>query len=95
MVNVHRLTIAIADYRTSVENVELSLSVQNNASLNDNSRTTITVSFRDVVGMKPCSNLSPNQLALRIACGTETTLIRIGDMTPLMRCPAFVLLTSL
>ncbi|GFY25330.1 uncharacterized protein TNCV_2484501 [Trichonephila clavipes] len=33
------------------------------------------VSFLDVTGMKPCPDLSPNQNALRIASGTEPTLI--------------------
>ncbi|GFU86819.1 uncharacterized protein TNCV_1342641 [Trichonephila clavipes] len=79
------LTIVIPDYRPSIENVELSSPVQHNASPDKNSRTTVLVSFLDGVfpGIKPCSNLSPNQNALRIASGTEPTLIRIEDTTPL------------
>ncbi|GFV24832.1 hypothetical protein TNCV_883001 [Trichonephila clavipes] len=65
----HFLTIASSGYRTSVENVELSLPFQLNASPNNTSRTAVTVYFRDVTGMKPCPDLSPNQLALRITCG--------------------------
>ncbi|GFW46550.1 hypothetical protein TNCV_1936201 [Trichonephila clavipes] len=34
------------------------------------------VSFLDVTGIKPCTDLSSNQNALRIASGTEPTLIR-------------------
>ncbi|GFW33096.1 hypothetical protein TNCV_2110261 [Trichonephila clavipes] len=41
------------------------------------------VSFLDVTGIKPCPDLSPNQNALRIASGTEPTLIREEDTTPL------------
>ncbi|GFU81828.1 hypothetical protein TNCV_4524841 [Trichonephila clavipes] len=41
------------------------------------------VSFLDVTGIKPCPDLSPNQNALRIASGTEPTLIRKEDTTPL------------
>ncbi|GFV28951.1 hypothetical protein TNCV_618931 [Trichonephila clavipes] len=48
-----------------------------------NSRTTEMVSFLDVTGIKPCPDLSPNQNALRIASGTEPTLIRKEDTTPL------------
>ncbi|GFU07738.1 hypothetical protein TNCV_4164331 [Trichonephila clavipes] len=44
----HFLTIAISDYRTSVGNVELNPSVQHNASPDDNSRTTLTVSDETV-----------------------------------------------
>ncbi|GFX76468.1 hypothetical protein TNCV_2130191 [Trichonephila clavipes] len=40
-------------------------------------------SFLDVTGINPCPDLSPNQNALRIASGTETTLIRKEDTTPL------------
>ncbi|GFX07491.1 uncharacterized protein TNCV_5092061 [Trichonephila clavipes] len=83
----HLLTTAISDYRTSVRNGDLSPPIQHNAFSNDNSRTTVMVSFRDVTGMKLCLGLSPNQLVLRIACGIETTLIRQEDTTPLMRCP--------
>ncbi|GFV89662.1 hypothetical protein TNCV_1576351 [Trichonephila clavipes] len=36
-------------------------------------------SFRDVTGMKPCPNHSPNQLLMKIACGAETTLMRKKD----------------
>ncbi|GFW36635.1 hypothetical protein TNCV_1956351 [Trichonephila clavipes] len=43
----------------------------------------------DVSGMKPCPDISPNQLALKIACGTKMTLIRKEDTIPLMRCPFF------
>ncbi|GFX72587.1 uncharacterized protein TNCV_4061831 [Trichonephila clavipes] len=77
------LTIAIPDYRLSVENVELSLPVKHNVSPDKNSRTGIMVSFLDVTGIKPCPDLSPNQNALRISSGTEPTLIRKEDMTPL------------
>ncbi|GFU04115.1 uncharacterized protein TNCV_862721 [Trichonephila clavipes] len=87
--------IAISGYRTSVENVELSPPFQHNATPNDNCWTTIVGSFRNVTGMKPCSDLSPNQLAWRIACGVETTLINEEDLTPLIRCPIFVFLTQL
>ncbi|GFX25348.1 hypothetical protein TNCV_1275081 [Trichonephila clavipes] len=48
-----------------------------------NSRTTVMVSFLDVTGIKPCPDLFPNQNALRIASGTELTLIRKEDTTPL------------
>ncbi|GFW28077.1 hypothetical protein TNCV_769571 [Trichonephila clavipes] len=48
-----------------------------------NSRTNVMVSFLDVTGIKPCPDLSPNQNALRIASGTEPTLIRKDDTTPL------------
>ncbi|GFU79729.1 hypothetical protein TNCV_4037361 [Trichonephila clavipes] len=48
------LTIAIPDYRPSIENVELSSPVQHNASSDKNSRTTVMVSFLDVTGIKPC-----------------------------------------
>ncbi|GFY09180.1 uncharacterized protein TNCV_4663701 [Trichonephila clavipes] len=85
------LTLAIPRYRPSVENVELSSPVQNNASPEKNSRTTITVSFLDVTGIKPGPDFSPNQKALRIASGTEPTLIRKEDMTPLISCPVFML----
>ncbi|GFU49168.1 uncharacterized protein TNCV_2674711 [Trichonephila clavipes] len=67
------LTIAIPDYRPSVENVELSSPVQHNASPDKNSRTTVTVSFFDVTGIKPGPDLSPNQDVLRIASGTKPT----------------------
>ncbi|GFW65393.1 hypothetical protein TNCV_396591 [Trichonephila clavipes] len=40
------------------------------------------VSFLNVTGIKPCPDLSPNQNALRIAYGTEPTLIRKEDTTP-------------
>ena len=50
------------------------------------------VSFHDVTGMQPCPDLSPNQLAFRIAFGTETTLICKENMTPLMQCPVCVLI---
>ncbi|GFX25124.1 furin-like protease 2 [Trichonephila clavipes] len=57
------------------QNYHLSPPVQHNTSPDD-SRTTVTVSFRDLTGMKLCPDLSPKQLALRIACGTETNPIR-------------------
>ncbi|GFW34815.1 uncharacterized protein TNCV_698031 [Trichonephila clavipes] len=84
-------TIAIPDYRPSIKNVELSSPVQHNASPDKNSRTTVMVSFLDVTGIKPCPDLSPNQNALRIASGTEPTLICKEDTTPLISCPVFVL----
>ncbi|GFX85720.1 uncharacterized protein TNCV_2471221 [Trichonephila clavipes] len=84
------LTIVIPDYRPSVENVELSLPVQHNATPDKNS-TTVTVSFLDVTGMKPGPDLSANQNTLRIASGSEPNLIRKEDMTPLISCPVFVL----
>ncbi|GFS69952.1 uncharacterized protein TNCV_3102411 [Trichonephila clavipes] len=62
-----------------------------NASPEKNSRITVMVFFFDVTGIKPCPNLSPNQNALRIASGTEPTLIRKEDTTPLISCPVFVL----
>ncbi|GFX62181.1 uncharacterized protein TNCV_2229071 [Trichonephila clavipes] len=77
------LTIAIPAYRPSIENGELSSPVQHNAFPVKNSRTTVMVSFLDVTGIKPCPNLSPNQNALRITSGTEPTLIRKEDTTPL------------
>ncbi|GFV46750.1 uncharacterized protein TNCV_1882091 [Trichonephila clavipes] len=40
-------------------------------------------------------SLSPNQLAMRIACSTEATLIHKEDVTPLMNCTVFVLFTPL
>ncbi|GFW35350.1 uncharacterized protein TNCV_2611491 [Trichonephila clavipes] len=85
------LTIEIPDYRFSIENVELSSPVQHNASPDKNSRTTLMVSFLDVTDIKPYPDLSPNQNALRIASGTEPTLIRKEDTTPLISCPVFVL----
>ncbi|GFW92387.1 uncharacterized protein TNCV_4920161 [Trichonephila clavipes] len=63
--------------------MELSSPVQNKASPDKNSRTTVKVSFLDVTGIKPCPNLSPNYNALRIASGTEPTLIRKEYTTPL------------
>ncbi|GFW37424.1 uncharacterized protein TNCV_860311 [Trichonephila clavipes] len=85
------LTIAIPDYRPSVENMELSSPVQHNASSDKNSRTTVMVPFLDVTGIKPGPDLSPNQKALKIVSGTELTLIRKEDATPLISCPVFVL----
>ncbi|GFU66956.1 hypothetical protein TNCV_4296081 [Trichonephila clavipes] len=41
------------------------------------------VSFLDVIGIKPCPDLSPNQNALRISSGTELILIRKEDTAPL------------
>ncbi|GFV13308.1 hypothetical protein TNCV_3656281 [Trichonephila clavipes] len=60
--------------------------------LPQNSRTTVKVSFHDVAASKPCPDLTPYQLELRITWSTETTLIRKENMTDLMRCPVFVLL---
>ncbi|GFU75352.1 uncharacterized protein TNCV_3951841 [Trichonephila clavipes] len=77
------LTIAIPDYRLSIEYVQLTSPVQLNASPDKNSRTTVMVPFLDVTGIKPCPDHSPNQNALRIASGTELTLIRKEDTTPL------------
>ncbi|GFV08887.1 hypothetical protein TNCV_3821301 [Trichonephila clavipes] len=54
------------------ENAQLSPSIQYNSSKDNNSRTNVTVSFRDITAMKPCPGLSLNQLALRFAYGTET-----------------------
>ncbi|GFU70108.1 uncharacterized protein TNCV_3807391 [Trichonephila clavipes] len=85
------LTKAIPGYRPYVENVELSSPVQHNASPDKDSRITVTVSFLDVTGIKQGLDLSPNQNALRIASGTEPTLIRKEDTTPLISCPVFVL----
>ncbi|GFW40061.1 uncharacterized protein TNCV_5117441 [Trichonephila clavipes] len=78
-----------------VKNLELSPTVQHNGSADDFNKTIIAVSFHDVTGLKPCTDLSPNQLALGIVYGTEKTLIRKEDTTPLMRCPVFVLLTPI
>ncbi|GFX27121.1 uncharacterized protein TNCV_440271 [Trichonephila clavipes] len=83
------LTIAIPDYRPSVENVELSSPIQQNASSDKNSRATVTVSFLDVTLIKPGPDLSPNQNVLRIASSTKRTLIRKKDTTPLISCPVF------
>ncbi|GFT01100.1 hypothetical protein TNCV_4054901 [Trichonephila clavipes] len=77
-------TIVISNYRTSVGNVGLSLPVQYNASPDDNLRTSVTVIFQDATGLKTYPNLSPNQLSLRNACGTETTLILKKNTTPLI-----------
>ncbi|GFW22306.1 uncharacterized protein TNCV_1430601 [Trichonephila clavipes] len=85
------LTIAIPDYRPSIENVELSSPVQHNASPDKNSRTTVTVYFLDATRIKPGPYLSPNQNALIIASGTEPTLIIKEDTIPLISCPIFVL----
>ncbi|GFV41589.1 uncharacterized protein TNCV_3627401 [Trichonephila clavipes] len=82
-------------YKTFAENVKLSSVIQHTAFPGDNSRTIVTVSFRDVTGIKPCPDLSPKQLALTISCGTEATLMRKEDTTPLMRCSVFVLLTPI
>ncbi|GFV65236.1 hypothetical protein TNCV_4572361 [Trichonephila clavipes] len=54
-------TIAIPDYRPSVKNVELSSCVQHNASPDKDSRTTVTVSFLDVTGIKPGLERYPYQ----------------------------------
>ncbi|GFX58244.1 transposable element Tcb1 transposase [Trichonephila clavipes] len=58
-------------------------SVRHNAFSDDNSRTNVKFLFRDVTTIKPFSDRAPNQLALGIACGTETTLICKDDMIPL------------
>ncbi|GFV99468.1 uncharacterized protein TNCV_5078321 [Trichonephila clavipes] len=60
--------------------------VQHNASPDKNSDHRNGV-FLDATGIKPCPDLSPNQNALRIASGTEPTLIRKEDTTPLISCP--------
>ncbi|GFU81537.1 hypothetical protein TNCV_4926681 [Trichonephila clavipes] len=52
------LTVAMPDYRPSIENVELSSPVQHNASPDKNSRTTVMVSFRDVTGHDSIHQLS-------------------------------------
>ncbi|GFT23647.1 uncharacterized protein TNCV_3511201 [Trichonephila clavipes] len=83
------LIIAIPGYKLSVENVELSSPIQHNDSPEKNSRTTVTVSFLDVTGIKPDPDLSSNQNTLRITSGTESTLIRKEDTTPLISCPFF------
>ncbi|GFV51959.1 uncharacterized protein TNCV_1323121 [Trichonephila clavipes] len=85
------LTIAIPDYRPSIQNVELSSAVQHNASPDKNSRTSGMMPFLDVTGIKSCPDLSPNQNVWRIASGTEPTLIRKEDTTPWISCPVFVL----
>ncbi|GFW14928.1 uncharacterized protein TNCV_4658891 [Trichonephila clavipes] len=77
------LAIVIIDYRPSIENVELSLPFQHNASLDMKSRTTVMVSFLEVIGIKLCPDLSPNKNALGLASGTEPTLIRKEDTTSL------------
>ncbi|GFX83741.1 uncharacterized protein TNCV_350051 [Trichonephila clavipes] len=89
------LTIAIPGYRPPIENVELNSPVQQNVFPDKNSRTTVMVSFLDVIGIKPCPDLSPNQKALRIASGTEPTLIRKEDTTPVISCLVFVLSAQL
>ncbi|PRD38278.1 UNVERIFIED_CONTAM: hypothetical protein NCL1_03939 [Trichonephila clavipes] len=63
----HLLTIAISDYRTSAENVELGPPVQYNASPVDNSRTTLTVSFRDVTGMKQNPDIYQRYLPIKVS----------------------------
>ncbi|GFX76204.1 uncharacterized protein TNCV_1233421 [Trichonephila clavipes] len=83
MVKKYLLTIAIPDYKPSVENVEPSSHIQDNASPDKNFRTTVTVYFLDVTGIKPGPEISRNQNALRIASGTEPTLTRKEDTTPL------------
>ncbi|GFW65195.1 uncharacterized protein TNCV_394611 [Trichonephila clavipes] len=88
------LTIAIPNYKPSVENVELSPPIQHNASPDKDSRTSVTVSFLDVNGIKLGLDRSPNQNALRIASGTEPTVIRKEDTTSLISCPVFILCTN-
>ncbi|GFU80263.1 hypothetical protein TNCV_3520401 [Trichonephila clavipes] len=84
------LIISISGYNTSAKNMDLNSLVQHNDSSDENSRTTAMVSFCDVTGMKLRSGLSPNQLTLRIASGTETTRIRkenttyINDVLPMI-----------
>ncbi|GFS55368.1 uncharacterized protein TNCV_1626741 [Trichonephila clavipes] len=90
----YHLTVAISSYRTSVQNVELKPPVQHNATLGDNFKIIAMISFHDVTGRKPGPDLSPNQLALRLACGSETTLNRKEPTTALI-CPVFVLLSPL
>ncbi|GFU57601.1 uncharacterized protein TNCV_3637591 [Trichonephila clavipes] len=85
----HLVTIAISDYKTSVENMELSPPVQYNASPDDNSRTLVTVSLCDVTGIKPCPNRFPNQLLLRTVRGTKTTFIRKEDDLLVLHCSCF------
>ncbi|GFU25515.1 uncharacterized protein TNCV_3621151 [Trichonephila clavipes] len=85
------LTIAIPGYRPYVKNVEFSSPVQHNAFPDKNSRTTVTLSSLDVTGIKLGPDLSPIQNALRIASGTQPTLIGKEDTTPLISCPVFVL----
>ncbi|GFS54335.1 hypothetical protein TNCV_4808501 [Trichonephila clavipes] len=63
-----------------------------NASPDGNSWSTVMVSFCDVTVTKPSSDLSPNQLALRITCGTEMTFLRKENTILSMKCPVFVLL---
>ncbi|GFW04075.1 uncharacterized protein TNCV_2051911 [Trichonephila clavipes] len=89
------LTIEITDYRPFVEYVELSSPVQHNASPDMDSRTTVTLFFLDVTGIKPVLDPSPNQNAFRIASGTQLTLIRKEVTTPLISCPVFVLFAPL
>ncbi|GFX97138.1 uncharacterized protein TNCV_556281 [Trichonephila clavipes] len=88
------LTIAIPGYKPTIENEDFSSPVQHKASPDKNSRTTVMVSFLDVTGIKTDLDLSSNQNALRIASGTEQTLIRKEDTTPLISCPVFVLVGS-
>ncbi|GFW80591.1 uncharacterized protein TNCV_3234431 [Trichonephila clavipes] len=57
---------------------------RSNASPDRNSKTTVTVSFLGVTGIKPGPDLSPNQNALRITSGTEPTLIHKEDTTSLV-----------
>ncbi|GFV11942.1 hypothetical protein TNCV_3168501 [Trichonephila clavipes] len=45
--------------------------------------------FPDVTGIKPCPDLSPNQNSLRIASGTEPTLIRKRGHDSIDSCPVF------
>ncbi|GFU33717.1 uncharacterized protein TNCV_2047901 [Trichonephila clavipes] len=87
-------TIAIPNYRPSIENVELSSAVQHNASPDKNSRTTVMVSFLDVTGIKPCPYLSPNQNSLSIASGTEPTLIRKEDPESIYQLSSFCALSA-
>ncbi|GFW11381.1 hypothetical protein TNCV_3809011 [Trichonephila clavipes] len=89
----HVFTITISGYRTSLGNVELIPPVPHNTSPDDNSTATVIVSFCDVTAMKQSPGLFLNQLALKIAFGTETTTLILKEgRIQLMRCPIFVLL---
>ncbi|GFX06541.1 hypothetical protein TNCV_3017751 [Trichonephila clavipes] len=72
----HIFTTAFSGYRTSVENVELSPLVLHNTFPDDNSRTTITISIRDITEMKLCPIFFPKKLVIRITCSNEATISR-------------------
>ncbi|GFS84224.1 hypothetical protein TNCV_2365621 [Trichonephila clavipes] len=91
------LTIAISSSRTAVENVELSLPVQHNASLDGNFR----ISHRKGLFSRYCWGETMSQ-SLSKSTGFENrlrqknpTFICKEDTTPLIRCLVFVLLTPL